>query len=122
MKSIPTFLNLLLIFLTTTYQFEYLPTNLDFVASESSIYEQACPKIIALTNGNFAIAFHAKSAAGWVININVFDANGNKLTKHDLLANVPISGSQYQSVYPSICSDGNGGFVVSWEDTDQSYW
>jgi hypothetical protein len=89
-----------------------------FTANIATAYQQQYSKVVALTTGNFAIVYHSSTATTGVngsnnynIMFNIFDPNGKLLT-NDILVNTPTI---YPQIYPKICSDGNGGFVIIWE-------
>jgi hypothetical protein len=105
----------------TCFEYVKVTTPTAFVVNQETNYQEEFAKVTALSNGGFAIVWHASTAqtgtTGFTYNFNVYlnfyDSQGAKQNSNALLVNIP---SNYQQVYPSLCSDGSGGCVVVWEE------
>jgi hypothetical protein len=116
MKSNIKSLFILILIIYQAQSYDYLKVTPTPVQMNQSTWTQAeLPKVASLTNGNVVIVWQMIVVSGDILNIyfNVWDPNGNKLIKNDVL--VGTTPQTTQQVYPFVCSDGNGGFVIVWE-------
>jgi hypothetical protein len=125
MKTI-TKLIVLYLLINQIVNFEYLKVKSppEFLVNQKANTSliQGYPRVAALSNGNFVVVYHTSTTQTaappncyWNILLNVYDSTGNKLTANDIIINNP---SSLQAVYPNICTDDKGGFVVVWEETN----
>jgi hypothetical protein len=114
------------LFLTTyIFSFDYLKIPNVIQVNQITSFIEEYPRICSLTNGNFIIAWHASTIQTGVcpgscfynIYFNIYDPTGNRLTNTAITVNTP---NTYKASFPWVVSDGNGGFVISWELTDLS--
>jgi hypothetical protein len=100
--------------------FDYLKIKTPslFQVSQVTTNAQQCSKVVELTTGDFAIVWHGTIPTSGYFNIqfNVYDFTGTTLKQNNVIVNAVTSAS---SIYPDVCSDGNGGFVIVWEENDQ---
>jgi hypothetical protein len=123
MTKTKTAILILMLCFHQTASFEYLKLNTAFTPTQVTTYAESNGGVVELTNGIYVIVYHSSTATTSSANnnmyynvyVNVFDSTGKLLTPTQLTSNSP---SYNQSVYPSICSDGAGGFVVAWEERD----
>jgi hypothetical protein len=109
--------------LIANYQYSQIKPT--FTPSQITTYQEGWSRIAELTNGNLVIVYQSTTATTSSANnnmyidiyANVFDSKGNLLTQNKLIINNPSSNI---SKVPSVCSDGNAGFVVVWEENDGS--
>jgi hypothetical protein len=96
--------------------------------NEIFAYEEELPTIALIKNDNFMIAWSggtSQTQTGscppncyYNIYFNIFDAYGAQLSAHQTLVNIP---GNYKATLPAAISDGNGGFVITWEQIDSNY-
>ena len=77
------------------------------------------PEIVALADGGFAIAWTANTSplsdgSGRAVFVQAFGADGSPVSD-PMLANTQTNGDQFD---PSLVALPNGGFVVTWTDTN----
>jgi hypothetical protein len=103
-----------------------LPGKTIIPVNEQIFYNEEFPTIALLKDDNVVIAWSGgTSQTGtcppscyYNIYFNTYDAFGNKLLAHPQVVNTPGS---YKSTLPFTVSDGNGGFVITWEQIDSSF-
>jgi hypothetical protein len=121
-----TKLIILYLLINQVVNFEYLKVKSppEFLVNQkaNTNFQQGFSRVAALSNGNFAVVYHSSTSQSaappncyWNILLNVYDSTGNKLTANDIIVNNP---SNLQAVYPGICADDKGGFVIVWEETN----
>ncbi|WP_137156340.1 calcium-binding protein [Rhizobium sp. FKL33] len=101
-------------------------TSKTLVSSGSSSNEEYYPGVIALANGGYAIAwFHVDSARRYLIQLRIFDADGNAVG--DVLSTSALNGSseiynnENTNRYPEITELANGDIVVAWTSSNGVY-
>ena len=77
------------------------------------------PEIVALANGGFAVAWTANSSplsdgSGRGVWVQTFDSSGQR-TSDPMPVNTQTNGDQFD---PALVALSNGGFVVTWTDTN----
>jgi uncharacterized protein YheU (UPF0270 family) len=90
----------------------------EFRVNTATDFEQTRPQVAVLANGDFVITWHDESgtggdASGVSVKAQVYHRDGTKVGG-EFLVNTTTQGNQDGA---SIAALGNGGFVVSWEDT-----
>jgi hypothetical protein len=115
----------IIIYLLTSTQiscFDYVKIQtppISILNQETSTVNQHS-RVAELTTGNYVLVWHAKipsQSTYFNVLFNVYDSTQNKSTQNYVKASTATNN---QSIYPDTCSDSNGGFVIIWEDTDQS--
>jgi len=94
-----------------------LPQGAEFQVNSYTTYSQWAPAVASDANGNFVVVWHSHFQDGSYLGVfgQRFDASG-----------LP-QGSEFQinsyttrdQAFPSVASDTNGNFVVSWESDGQ---
>ena len=91
-----------------------LPTG-DITGNAILKGEQFMPKITALANGNFAVAFIDNGVTGTDdIRVQIFNDRGNPVGE-DFVAHDVTSGTQ---TWPDMVTLPDGGFVMCWESNN----
>jgi hypothetical protein len=120
MKTIFTTIIIYFLISTPISSFDYIPTETPAISirSQESTPVNEYSRVVELTNGNYLLVWHAKLPQSTYFNIlfNVYDSTQNKSIKSYVKVSTATSN---QSIFPDACSDGNGGFLIIWEDTDQ---
>jgi hypothetical protein len=126
MKSIINMLIIYLLIISNTTGFEYLKVKAPpaFIVNQVTTYQEQYSRVLELSNGNFVIAWYSTTAqsslpcCGYLnVYFNLYDSDANRLTQNYLTVNSPNAN---QAMLVELCSDGNGGFAIVWQELNQT--
>jgi hypothetical protein len=89
----------------------------EFVVNIQTIGRQADQSVIALSDGNFVIAWSDTSFSSANVMAQVFDPTGARVGPEEFLVNTATEGGQ---IVPAMTALPNGGFLVTWADNSNS--
>jgi predicted 3-demethylubiquinone-9 3-methyltransferase (glyoxalase superfamily) len=90
------------------------PLGSNFKVNDDSVYAlQDCPSITIDGNGNFVIAWQDERNGDWDIYFQRYNSDGTPLGNNSRVEDSTASEYQWN---PSISSDGDGNFIISWQD------
>jgi hypothetical protein len=104
---------LIIIFLSNSSQWDYIPTTLGEFSPGKSGYTDTVPVVATLTSGNYALSWTGKNGSVSNIYMSVYDSKGSILTGPS-----KVDSDNLLSIFNWTAADDKGGFVIIWNKKD----